>query len=78
MKMIENMEKVKQIGLNISFYRRRLGLTQAALASQVFVSREQISKVESPNNKTTVSMELLLAIADALEIDVRDLFEFKE
>jgi len=75
---VNNHEKLKEIGLKIAYYRKKKGLRQQDLAELIFVSKDRVSKIESPNSKAFTSVLTLLAIADALEIDVRQLFDFGE
>ena len=65
----------KQLGLNIAFYRKIKNLTQLQLAEKVGISRTHISNIEAPNITTSVSLNLLLNIADCLDIDVCKLLE---
>ena len=67
----------KRIGLNISYYRKLKGLTQLGLAEAVDVSRTHISNIEAPNVEASISLELLLDIANALNISVSQLLTFK-
>lgn len=68
-------ERYRQLGLNIHFYRKNKGYTQDQLAEIVGVDFTHISRVEV--GKAGVSIDLLFAIADALEIPVNKLFEFR-
>ena len=45
----ENKDYYIEIGLNISFYRKREGMTQEALAEKSGVSRSHLSAIEAPN-----------------------------
>jgi len=54
-------------------YRKKLGLTQDALAKKVQVSRKSINAVE--NGVYVPSTVLALRIAKVLECSVHDLFE---
>lgn len=67
----------KQIGLNIAYYRKLRNLSQMALAEAVNLSRTHISNIEAPNMKTSISLESLFDIAEALDIPVKDLLEFR-
>ena len=58
------------LGLNIKFYRTKKGYTQEQLAEQIHISKQQLSKIESPNNLASTSLYTLDAIADALDIDI--------
>ena len=71
-------EQYKQIGLNIAFYRKLKGLTQLQLAEQIGISRTHMSNIEAPLMEKTMSIEVLLHIADALEIEPYKLLMLRE
>ncbi|MGI6028598.1 MAG: helix-turn-helix domain-containing protein [Candidatus Heteroscillospira sp.] len=56
-----------QIGLNILYYRKERGLTQAQLAEIANYSRNHIQQIETA--ATVTSLDALLDIADALGIE---------
>ena len=70
------IEKYKALGLNVSYYRRKRELTQEQLAEKAKVERNHISNVELANSG--VSLDVIFRIADALEIPVHKLFEFRD
>lgn len=59
------------------YYRRAKGMTQAELAEAVHISRTHMSNIEAPNTKTSISLNLLFDIAEALDIPVKELFDFQ-
>jgi transcriptional regulator with XRE-family HTH domain len=61
------------VGRNIRAARRAKGLSQLALAERSELSADFIGKVE--RGATSPSLESLKAIADALHLPLRDLFE---
>lgn len=65
--------KFKEIGLNIAYYRKKRGYTQAELAEKVNLSTNYIGLIERGNNGKSYSMATLLSIAEALDIDVKEL-----
>lgn len=71
-------EQYKQIGLNIAFYRKLKGLTQLQLAEQIGISRTHMSNIEAPLMTKPMSLEVLLNIADALEIEPYKLLMLRE
>lgn len=75
--MSDYQEKLMEIGLNIAFYRKKKGLRQQDLADKIFITREQLSRIESPKNNSSTSVSTLLAISDALDINIKQLFDFK-
>ena len=75
---IENREKYIEIGLNIAFYRKREGMTQEQLAEKADMSRSFLANIEGPNQVVAMSVEVLFKIADALNIPVSKLLEFRD
>lgn len=57
---------------NVSEHRKQLGLTQAQLAAAVGVTRRTIISLEK--GKYTPSLLLALQLAQALKVDINDLF----
>jgi transcriptional regulator with XRE-family HTH domain len=74
----ENREKYIELGLNISFYRRRAGLTQEELAEQADISRSHLSAIEAPNIIRPFSLEILFNLARALHVNPSQLLQFRE
>jgi len=64
--------------MNIQYYRKLKGLTQLQLAEAVSISRTHISNVEAVNVKTSISLDTLLDIADALDIPAEFLLRFNQ
>lgn len=76
--MSENINaQLTELGLNIAYYRKLKGYTQAQLAQIVGISRTHISNIEAPKVPTQISVETLLKVADALEIKSWKLFTFR-
>lgn len=69
-------EEYKKIELNIAYHRKLKGLTQLQLAEAVNISRTHMSNIEAPNMPTSISLETLLDIADALEVPAMLLLTF--
>lgn len=72
----ERMNQLRMLGLTIAYYRKARGMTQSQLAEAVHISRTHMSNIEAPNTKTSISLNLLLDIADVLDIPVKKLFDF--
>ena len=70
--------KYIRLGLNIAYHRKLRGMTQLDLAEAVNISRTHISNIEAPNVPTSVSLETLFDIADALDVSVDVLFRFED
>lgn len=66
--------KIYNLGRNIFTRRKELGMSQNSLAEKLDISREHLAKIETA--KRTVSLDLLIEIADALNTKVKDLINF--
>lgn len=66
-----------KLGLNVAYYRKLKGFTQLQLAERINISRTHMSNIEAPNVPTSVSLETLFDIADALDIPIHYLLIFK-
>ena len=64
------------IGLNILHYRKEQGLTQIELADKCNISRTYMQKIETAASSCT--LDTLIDIAEALNIPLKKLFEFKD
>lgn len=69
-------QQYKEIGLTIAYYRKLKGLTQLQLAELVNISRTHLSNIEAPGMPTSLSLDTLLDIADALEVSPEAFFSF--
>ena len=74
----KHSEKYIRIGLNIALQRKLKKMTQSQLAEKIGISRTHMSNIEAPNVPTSVSLETLFDIADALDIPVHYLLTFKD
>lgn len=74
----DHTDKYTEIGYNIAYYRKHANLTQEQLAELVGISRSHLSAIEAPNVNRSVSMELVLDIADALHIDAYQLLKMRD
>lgn len=70
-------QEYKMIGLNIAYYRKLAGLSQLQLAENIGISRTHMSNIEAPNMPTSISLETLMDIADALNVTASTLLTFK-
>lgn len=70
-------EEYKMLGLNIAYYRKLCGMTQLQLAEKVDISRTHLSNIEAPNVHTSLSLDTLFDIADALNVNIVDLVTFR-
>lgn len=69
-------EELNTLGRKIAQLRIKKGFTQEKLADMVGYSSNHISKLESA--RTNPSFELLVDIANALNIELKDLFDFSQ
>ena len=60
---------------NIKKYRKTANLTQQELADKIEVSMHYISQIESANPNKYFTLVVIGRIADALNIDIRQLFD---
>ena len=71
-------QEYKKLGLNIAYYRKLNGISQMQLAEAVGISRTHMSNIEAPNMPTSISLETLMDIADALGVPVNRLLTFPQ
>lgn len=67
-----------KIGLNVAYYRKWRSLTQEELAAKVELSRTTIAYIENPDKFQSMSLSTIFRLADALDIPVRKLFDFRD
>ena len=66
-------EFYKRIGKNIAKFRTTQGYTQESFAIKVGISYSYLTQIEAPNVVIKMSLEVLLDIATALNLDIKDL-----
>ena len=69
----KHAEIYKKIGRNIAKIRKARGYTQEIFANKVGISYSYFTQIEAPNVVIKMSLEVLLDIADALDVDIKDL-----
>ena len=69
-------EIYKSIGKRIKFIRESKGLTQEKLAEKSGLSLDYIGKIEVNINRP--GLKSLIKIAEALEVHISELFNFKK
>ena len=69
---------LKQIGAKIAYYRTLRDLKQEELAALSHISQSVLSRIESGKYNDTLSVPMLLDIADGLQIDMSLLVSFNE
>ncbi len=72
----EYAERYRELGFAVSYYRRRIQLTQEELAERSGISRQHVGAIEAPGMTRAVSLDVLFRIADALEIEPYLLLKF--
>jgi transcriptional regulator with XRE-family HTH domain len=73
---IKFKDKYKMIGLNIAYYRKKLGYTQENLAEKFGIDQTHMSKIEVA--AVGISFDVFFEIADALEIVPKQLLDFEQ
>ena len=72
---MEDMMKVKTLfGMRIKELRKNSGLSQEELAEQVEISSKYLSRVEMGQHFP--SIDTLVKLADVLNVELKDFFEF--
>ena len=66
----------KNLGQNIAFYRRRRDITQEMLAEMVDIHHVHMNRIEK--GVSAPSLDIIFAIAEALEVEPYKLFQNKE
>ena len=73
---IKRHEKTyKRICKNIARLRRDREYTQETFADKIGISYSYYAQIEAPNVFVGISLPVLLDIANALEVNIKDLFE---
>lgn len=73
---MRHQEKYRHLGLNIAYFRKARGLSQTQLAELVDISRTHMSRIEIAD--CAVSLDVIFAICDALNVSPSKLFDFRE
>jgi len=66
----------EKFGLNVVYYRKRAKLTQLQLAELIDVDRSHISAIELGN--VGVSFDVVFKLCEVLNIQPKDLFDFRD
>jgi transcriptional regulator with XRE-family HTH domain len=69
------LKKLKQLKLNIIYYRKKNGLTQERIAELLDISRTHMSNIEAMNMEIGLSLELLFRLSETLDVETAKLFE---
>ena len=74
----EHVDRCRNLGIRIAYFRKLRGLTQEQLAEKIDRNWAYIGSVEAPNIDRAISLGTLFDIADALEIQPYRLLMFDE
>ncbi len=69
--------QMKQLGLNVAYYRKLKGMSQRQLAAAVDLSLTHIGNLEAPNMPVSISLDKLFDIAEVLRVPVMKFFDFR-
>lgn len=72
---VNNTNIYDTVRYNIRKYRKMRGMTQQELADESDLSHGYIREIESINMGITFSLDAVEKIANALEIEIKQLFE---
>lgn len=72
----KNFDTWLAIGLNILHYRKEQGMTQMQLAEKANMSSKYLQRIETAVSSCT--LDTLIDIAEALDIPLKKLFEFRD
>lgn len=70
------VSQYRNLGLNISFYRKSRGYTQMELAEILNIDRSHMSAIELAT--VGVSLDVVFRLCEALGVKPKDLFDFRE
>ena len=73
-----HINRYRQIGLKIAYYRKLRGLTQEQLAEKVDRAPAFIGHLEAPNVDKGISLDTLFDIADVLDVPPQRFLAFEE
>jgi len=68
-------KQYKNLGLNISFYRKSRGYTQMELAELLNIDRSHMSAIELAT--VGVSLDVIFKFCEVLDVSPKDLLDFR-
>lgn len=72
--MTNKITQLQLVAKNIKRFRELKDFSQNVLAEKLGISREHLAKVETA--KRYASLQLIFRIAETLEVEVKELFDF--
>lgn len=72
---LHHYEKMRSLGLNIAYYRKKKNLSQIELAEKINISRTHMSRIETA--ECCPSLEVIFDICEFLDVSPSKLFENK-
>ncbi len=69
-------KEYKNLGINIAYYRKLRGMSQEKLSELANISRTHMSRIETAD--CAVSLDVVFALAEALQVEQYKLFQNKE
>ena len=71
-------DEFRQLSLNISYYRKKKGLSQQELAEILGISHNHLGQIEAPNIARAFSIKILFDLANVLDVKLSALFDFEK
>ncbi len=71
---MNNPAAIKAFGIHLRVLREKAGMSQQALADTAGVAKITIQRLE--NAKSSASLDLLVSLAEALDISLKKLVDF--
>ena len=68
----------KQIGAKVAYYRKLRGMRQEELANKIHIDKSVLSRIERGKYNNNISVALLIAIADGLQVEPASFLTFAE
>ena len=69
-------KEYKSLGMNVAYYRKLRGISQEKLSEMANISRTHMSRIETAD--CAVSLDVVFALAEALQVELYKLFQNKE
>ncbi len=69
---------LRQLGAKIAYFRTLVGISQSELAKRINSTQSTVSKIECGAYNDSLSIPTIIAIADALNVDLALLLHFNE